>query len=184
MPKTRVPPRHSSCAPISVPTRTQDSTRGNASDPLLAKGAHLHRVDREAPGRVTSKALLSREREIGCLLDFRLTPADTSGESDHPHTTTGATALPRTEESRRARRHGCIAREMRKPNRATRTAAGALLLFCGLRLLVRHGCDSRADRIVVTAGEPPNCPLRTTTAADTRLSARGAALPQPTTCER
>jgi hypothetical protein len=38
-------------------------------------------------------------------------------------------ASPRTEESRRARRHGCIAREMRKPNRATRTAAGALLLF-------------------------------------------------------
>jgi len=31
---------------------------------------------------------------------------------------------------------------MRKPNRATRTAAGALLLFCGLRLLVRHATAS------------------------------------------
>jgi hypothetical protein len=62
-----------------------------------------------------------------------------------------AAAMPRTEESRRARRHGCIAREMRKPNRATRTAAGALLLFCGLRLLVRHGCDGGVGRIAVTA---------------------------------
>jgi hypothetical protein len=50
----------------------------------------------------------------------------------------GTSAWPRTEESRRARRHGCIAREMSKPNRATRTAAGALLLFYGPRLLVRH----------------------------------------------
>ena len=29
---------------------------------LVAKGAHLHRVAGEAPGRVTSKALLSRGR--------------------------------------------------------------------------------------------------------------------------
>jgi len=46
--------------------------------------------------------------------------------------------LPRTQESRRTQRDGCIAREMRKPNRATRTAAGVLLLFWGLRLLVCH----------------------------------------------
>jgi hypothetical protein len=64
------------------------------------------------------------------------------------------TGRPRTEESRRGRRHGCVAREMRKPNRAMRTAAGALLLFCGLRLLVRHGSDSRADRVTVTPGDP------------------------------
>jgi hypothetical protein len=46
--------------------------------------------------------------------------------------------MPRIQESRPTRRDGCLAREMRKPNRATRTAAGALLLFWGLRLLVRH----------------------------------------------
>jgi hypothetical protein len=33
---------------------------------------------------------------------------------------------------------------MRKTNGATRTAAGALLLFCGLRLLVRHGLSCLA----------------------------------------
>jgi len=37
---------------------------------LFAKGAHLDRVNREARRRVTSAALLSRERRISCLLDF------------------------------------------------------------------------------------------------------------------
>jgi len=36
---------------------------------------------------------------------------------------------------------------MRKPDRATRTAAGALLLFCGLRLLVRHERNHRVSAI-------------------------------------
>jgi hypothetical protein len=40
------------------------------SDVLFAKGAHLHRVNREARRRVTSAALLSRETRICCLLDF------------------------------------------------------------------------------------------------------------------
>ena len=52
--------------------------------------------------------------------------------------------MPRTEECRRAPRDGCIAREMRKANRATRTVAGALLLSWGLRLLVRHVRDHAA----------------------------------------
>jgi len=37
-------------------------------------------------------------------------------------------ALARAQVSRRARRDGCIAREMRKPNHAALTAAVALLL--------------------------------------------------------
>jgi hypothetical protein len=36
---------------------------------LFAKRAHLHGVDREAPRRVTSTALLFRQRRISCLLD-------------------------------------------------------------------------------------------------------------------
>ena len=63
---------------------------------------------------------------------------------DDPSSVVPAIPMPRTEESRRAWRDGCIAREMRKPNRPTRTAAGALLLFWGLRLLVRHACDHAA----------------------------------------
>jgi hypothetical protein len=61
------------------------------------------------------------------------------------------TPLPRTQESRPTWRDGCLAREMRKPNRATRTAAGALLLFWDLRLLIRHGCRSRVDRVLAAA---------------------------------
>jgi hypothetical protein len=57
-----------------------------------------------------------------------------------------AIAIPRTQESRPTWRDGCLAREMRKPNHATRTAAGALLLFWDLRLLVRHVSD-RADEV-------------------------------------
>jgi hypothetical protein len=50
---------------------------------------------------------------------------------------------------------------MRKPNRATRTAVAALLLFCGLRLLVRLGCGSRVNGVAVTAGDRRICALRT-----------------------
>ena len=58
--------------------------------------------------------------------------------------------MPRTEESRRARWDDCTAREMRKRNRATRTAAGELLLSWAVRLLVRHGSDSRLHHLVAT----------------------------------
>jgi len=49
-----------------------------------------------------------------------------------------AFALPRPQESRRARRDGCIARTMRKPDRTELPAVAALLLSSELRLLVRH----------------------------------------------
>ena len=51
-----------------------------------------------------------------------------------------------------------MAREMRKPNRATRTAAGVLLLFWDLRLLVRHASSNgvrgllRMDPVVEVPG--------------------------------
>ena len=50
--------------------------------------------------------------------------------------------LPRTQQSRRARRDDCIARMIRKPNRARLTADVALLLSSGMRLLVRHVLSS------------------------------------------
>ena len=40
----------------------------------------------------------------------------------------GVIAKPRNEESRRSRRHDCIAREMRKPDRTKFPAVAALLL--------------------------------------------------------
>jgi hypothetical protein len=68
-----------------------------------------------------------------------------AGQRHYPirfeHRDPAAIGLPRTEESRPTRRDGCLAREMRKPHHATRTAAGALLRFWGLRLLVRHERD-------------------------------------------
>ena len=51
------------------------------------------------------------------------------------HLTTGS---PLPQESRRARRDGCIARTMRKPDRTKLPAVAALLLSSDLRLLVRH----------------------------------------------
>jgi hypothetical protein len=42
---------------------------------------------------------------------------------------------------------------MRKPDRTKLPAVGALLLSSDLRLLVRHGSDSRVDCVVVTAGD-------------------------------
>ena len=44
-------------------------SRSRPENPLLAKGAHLHGVDREAPRRITSTAVLFRQRRISCLLD-------------------------------------------------------------------------------------------------------------------
>jgi len=69
---------------------------------------------------------------------------------------------------------------MRKPNRATRTAAGALLLFCGLRLLVRHGCGSGVDVVVVIAGDRRIVRSIQPAATDRRPPARGAAVPERT----
>ena len=86
---------------------------------------------------------------------------------------------PRTEEPRRARGDGCLARERRKPNRATRTAAGALLLFWGLRLLVRHGWDSRAERVAVPGGDHRTVRSPQPPADDRRPRIRGVA-PSPT----
>jgi hypothetical protein len=63
------------------------------------------------------------------LARFRLTPADASGESDHPHTTTRATATPRTQPSCRGRPDHCMARMMRKSNRVSSTSDAALLLL-------------------------------------------------------
>ena len=57
----------------------------------FAKGSHLGAVDRG----LRPAALLSRE-EDQLLARHRLTPAHASARSDHPRTTTGATALPPT----------------------------------------------------------------------------------------
>jgi hypothetical protein len=51
-------------------TPRQGWTGQKASILLIARGVHLRRVDREARCRVALAALLSREREISCLLDF------------------------------------------------------------------------------------------------------------------
>jgi len=66
------------------------------------------------------------------LARFGLTPADASGESDHQHTTTGITAMPRTprtQPSCRGQPDDCIARMMRKSHRARSTSDAALLLL-------------------------------------------------------
>ena len=52
--------------------------------------------------------------------------------------------LPRAQQSRRARRDGCIAPAMRKPDRTKLPAVAALLLSSYLRLLVCHGLSSLA----------------------------------------
>jgi hypothetical protein len=48
---------------------------------VFAKGAHLHRVD-VRPGRVTSKALLSRGRRTPALARFQQTPTAAPDESE------------------------------------------------------------------------------------------------------
>ena len=64
-------------------------------------------------------------------------------ECDNELTWIGVTAKPWPQESRRAWRDDCIAREMRKPDRTKFPAVAALLLSSDLRLLVRHGRRSR-----------------------------------------
>ena len=49
-------------------------------------------------------------------------------ETGHLGSAVDTAAMPRTQLSRRDSRDDCIAGDMRKPNRATRTAVGALLL--------------------------------------------------------
>ena len=110
------------------------------SDVLIAKGAHLHRVDREARCRVASAVLLSRDDGCRCLQDACKQRRMLSGECDGPGAGTGASAWP-------------------------------------------HDCDSRVDRLAVTAGESPNCALRTHGGCpQTTGSSLGHAFPR-TTCE-
>ena len=54
------------------------------------------------PGDLDGPAFVQEEDRL--LARVRLTPADASGESDHPRTTSGACAKPRQQPSRRARR--------------------------------------------------------------------------------
>jgi len=91
--------------------------------------------------------------------------------------------LPRTQESRRTRRDGCIAREMRKPNHAALTAAVALLRCLGVRLVVRHGRGSRVKSVVMITDHRRIVPSAQP-AAGTRPLARGAGLPQRTNRRR
>ena len=56
------------------------------------------------------------------------------------------TGLPRTQQSRRARRDDCIARMIRKQNRARLTAHIALLLSSGMRLLSPRFQSRRRSR--------------------------------------
>jgi hypothetical protein len=86
--------------------------------------------------------------------DFR-TPAKRSRHARRARTS----GLPRAQPSRCARWDGCIARTMRKPDRTTIPAVAALLLSSDLRLLVRHGSDSRADPRARDRRRPPNCVL-------------------------
>jgi hypothetical protein len=44
---------------------------------------------------------------------------------------------------------GCIARMMRKPNRARLASDAALLLLWGSGLLVRHGCSNGGGRLLL-----------------------------------
>jgi hypothetical protein len=113
------------------------------SDPVLA---HLRADEWGASGAAnTSRAAGGAwEQQSGVA-----TPGRCNLESRRAPARHGTRGSPRTQESRPTRRDGCLAREMRKPNRATRTAAGALLLFWDLRLLVRHGSSHQqgAERI-------------------------------------
>ena len=130
--------------------------------PLVARSSHDLHVDnplggcrkRDTRSHAPDSAVptFDIERVRRCLLDPRKQRRALGG-CGRERASIGVIAKPRNEESRRSRRHDCIAREMRKPNRATRTAAGALLLFCGLRLLVRHGCGSRVDCLAVNVGD-------------------------------
>ena len=116
--------------------RARDALLANLETRVAKDGRRLRSARRPAFPRDEDK-LLTR---------FRLTPADASGESDHPDTTTGATATPRSEQSHRARRDECIAGTMRKPDRAKLPAAAALLLSSRVRLLVRHASSCLAGR--------------------------------------
>ena len=97
-------------------------------------------------------ALFAQTRSRGCQQARAVTPAlRWTGSEQQSEPLASRCPFARTEESRPTRRDGCLAREMRKPNRATRTAAGALLLFWDLRLLVRHALSRRAPGRRTTA---------------------------------
>jgi len=60
-------------------------------------------------------------------------------------------AMPRAQQSRRARRDDCIPRTMSKPDRTKLPAVAALLLSSDLRLLVRHECNRRTRSACTSA---------------------------------
>ena len=110
------------------------------------------------------------------LARFPLTLVDALGESDRPLTRTETIGSPRAQQSRCARRDGCIARTMRKPDRTKAPAVAALLLSSDLRLLVRHGSDGRAECEVVTVGDHGTVSSPQPAAAERRPRIRGVAL--------
>ena len=134
------------------------STRAAAASPSVARlesDTRSHAPDLAVP--------TSETREDAPVLARSLQAPDRPpAECDSERAGIGVTAKPRAPQSRRARRHDCIARTMRKPDRTKLPAVAALLLSSDLRLLVRHGCDSRAGRVAVTPRRSRNCGLRTT----------------------
>jgi hypothetical protein len=74
-----------------------------------------HRLRSTMSGRLGSPAFPRDKDQL--LTRFRLTPADASGESNDPDTTPGATATPRAQQSRCARRDGCFSPAMHNSGR-------------------------------------------------------------------
>jgi hypothetical protein len=135
----------------------------------LAKGSR-------SDGRESSSAAINHRRRRRLLACAKSPPRRCGGTSAHatskrPRAPTRrdcfccrggsgvAVALPRAQQSRRARRNDCIARAMRKPDRTKLPAVAALLLSSDLRLLVRHGL-SRLAASWRTAASARRCASR------------------------
>ena len=111
-----------------------------ASPPRRPRGA--------MSGRHGSPAFPRDEDQL--LTRFRLTPADASGESDHPDTTTAASATPRTESSRIGQPGRPVCAESGHAKRAGRRNRIGL----GRRPGPRPDCERSLTGITLARGQP------------------------------
>jgi hypothetical protein len=176
----RFPNRTQAATPAPSAANTRANTKAGVrsvftSDALVAKGAHLRRVDHDAPSRQLDRPAFPRGEEP-VLAEFWLAPTGAFHESDDPRAGTGVIGLPRAQQSGCARRDGCIARTMRKPDRTKLPAVAALLLSSALRLLVRHAGRSRGRPPLSAESDRPFPGQTTGGIAGARRAPRVAAL--------
>jgi hypothetical protein len=113
---------------VASPMRVSDPCW---AEPSSSPGPRPHYATSTGPRTRASPTPAFPREEGPALAPFLQALTNAFDGSGHPPARTGTTAPPRTQESRRVRPDGCIARMMRKTNRARLTGSGRAAALIG-----------------------------------------------------